>query len=566
MKCGSAVPARLIWVCGLNDGVFPRAETRPGFDLAWRRPTAWDRSARLEDGMAFLQALMEARETFVMSYVGQGVKDNRTIPPSVAVSQLLDYVGGRFEREKPTRGRGDAEEGGTMAIDGDRLQSIAVDRGGTDRDKPVGDRPSRGEVGAVLVKKHRLQGFSAEYFREGMGTGSYWEDVREAKSWDRANWHAARALASREEKKPKALEEWRSRGGLAGLDFEREARRTVELGVGTLAAFWGNPAQFILKRWEVAYPCGNGEEPVDQENLSLRLGPDVEMELAGREAEPDWKALARRLVEEGRYADVMWQSELLEELEEKLKEAWKGVRAPEKAPAEAAANAEYRALLELFGAAAEQEGESADAEVELEREGRRILLGASGMLVKRLGEKEVHGVISPGEHAPHKLVETWLEHLLLCASGREVVTAVVELPLGLGHGRVRRIAPVEREAARERLRGIVDMAYEEFRPLVPFWPEASMALAGLCPPKRLKKEGDAEYARRVEAERWKRARQAWRGTGWKGGNPPCGWAANRTLWGETMLDMHPDAEGVAEAFWGDFEWEKGVLGAGGGEE
>jgi exodeoxyribonuclease V gamma subunit len=87
-----SIPARVIVLLGMNDGAFPRQNRPPGFDLIAAAPRPGDRSQRDEDRYLFLEALLSARERFFISYVGQSSKDNSELPPSVLVSELLDYI------------------------------------------------------------------------------------------------------------------------------------------------------------------------------------------------------------------------------------------------------------------------------------------------------------------------------------------------------------------------------------------------------------------------------------------------------------------------------------------
>src|SRR5205814_1164059 len=55
-----------------------------------------DRSRRDDDRYMLLEALLGARERLIVTYVGRGVHDNRPIPPSVVVSELLDAIAQGF--------------------------------------------------------------------------------------------------------------------------------------------------------------------------------------------------------------------------------------------------------------------------------------------------------------------------------------------------------------------------------------------------------------------------------------------------------------------------------------
>jgi exodeoxyribonuclease V gamma subunit len=86
------VPARLVCLVGMNDGSFPRDERPPGFDLTARFPRRGDRVRRDEDRYAVLNAVIAARQTLYVSYTGRSVRDNKPLPPSPLVSELLDAV------------------------------------------------------------------------------------------------------------------------------------------------------------------------------------------------------------------------------------------------------------------------------------------------------------------------------------------------------------------------------------------------------------------------------------------------------------------------------------------
>ena len=85
-----SIPFRVVALIGMNDGAFPRQSRPPGFDLIARNPRRGDRSLRDEDRYLFLESILSARRCFYISYVGQSIKDNSEIPPSVLVSEFLD--------------------------------------------------------------------------------------------------------------------------------------------------------------------------------------------------------------------------------------------------------------------------------------------------------------------------------------------------------------------------------------------------------------------------------------------------------------------------------------------
>lgn len=86
------IPFQVVCMLGMSDGAFPRAGRTVGFDLMAQRPRPGDRSRRADDRYLFLEALLAARQRVIITYVGQSIQDNSDLPPSVAVSELLDVL------------------------------------------------------------------------------------------------------------------------------------------------------------------------------------------------------------------------------------------------------------------------------------------------------------------------------------------------------------------------------------------------------------------------------------------------------------------------------------------
>lgn len=87
-----SIPAEVICLVGMDGDRFPREDRTPGFDLISRNPRPGDRSRRNDDRYLFLEAILSARRCLYVSYVGKSIRDNADLPPSVLVSELLDYV------------------------------------------------------------------------------------------------------------------------------------------------------------------------------------------------------------------------------------------------------------------------------------------------------------------------------------------------------------------------------------------------------------------------------------------------------------------------------------------
>lgn len=92
-----SIPFRIICMIGMNDSLFPRISRQPGFSLLNGKRMRGDRSLREEDRYLFLEALISAGERLLITYTGQSNRDNSEIPPSVVVSELVDYIASGFK-------------------------------------------------------------------------------------------------------------------------------------------------------------------------------------------------------------------------------------------------------------------------------------------------------------------------------------------------------------------------------------------------------------------------------------------------------------------------------------
>ena len=91
---GAAVPAKFVWICGLNDGTFPKTERRASFDLVGRHPTLFDVTPRDKDSSALLKAALGARERLALSYIGRDVRSNEEMPAAVPLIDLIEWFKG----------------------------------------------------------------------------------------------------------------------------------------------------------------------------------------------------------------------------------------------------------------------------------------------------------------------------------------------------------------------------------------------------------------------------------------------------------------------------------------
>jgi exodeoxyribonuclease V gamma subunit len=179
-----SIPFKVICLLGMSDEAYPRRTKPLGFDLIAREPKSGDRSRRKDDRYLFLEALLSARQRLYISYVGQSVQDNSVRPPSVLVSELLDYVEQGF------------------------------------------DAPGK-KILDQVISRHPLQAFSPEYFRK-----------KKLFSYSEENFEAARRAADA----PVELGPFIS----AALPEPGKEEKKVELG--QLCGFFANPARFVINQ------------------------------------------------------------------------------------------------------------------------------------------------------------------------------------------------------------------------------------------------------------------------------------------------------------------------------
>ena len=92
-----SIPFKVIVLLGLNEGEFPKIDRAASFDLISRKLRAGDRSSRVDDRYQFLEILLSARQQLLITYLGQSINNNDTIPPSVVVSELLEVLDSQYQ-------------------------------------------------------------------------------------------------------------------------------------------------------------------------------------------------------------------------------------------------------------------------------------------------------------------------------------------------------------------------------------------------------------------------------------------------------------------------------------
>ena len=210
-----SIPFKVICLIGMNNDAFPREYQPLNFDLIAKYPKIGDRSRRNDDKYLFLESIISARNKLYISYVGQSIQDNSPIPPSVLVSELLDSIENSFK-----------------APGKDILERV--------------------------VTFHRLQPFSAAYFKGDSGLFSY--SVENMLACDSAG----------EKRVPRPF----ISQALPMSAEELQVWQTIDLD--SLCLFFSHPAKFFLQRrlgivLEDAVPLSDERENFDLDPLERYL-------------------------------------------------------------------------------------------------------------------------------------------------------------------------------------------------------------------------------------------------------------------------------------------------------
>ena len=224
-----SIPFPVVALLGMSDDAYPRPHRPVDFDRMATRFRRGDRARRHDDRYLFLETLLSARRYLYISYVGQSIRDNTPLPPSVLVGELLD----------------------------------AVDRGFY---RPDGGRPRE-----QLVTRHPLQAFSRRYFSGDDRLFSYARELIEASR-----------QAGRGEREPTPLL-------TTELPEPDPALRRVTLE--SLTGFFRNPARWLLRERLGIRPDEGEQELETREPFVLNglenhqlLGQMLELHRDGRPA------------------------------------------------------------------------------------------------------------------------------------------------------------------------------------------------------------------------------------------------------------------------------------------
>ncbi len=120
------LPCRVLAILGLQDGAFPRASSRPAWDLLVHRSERWDGDPRIQDRQWFLDSLLTPTDRFILCASNRSLRTPHDGPLSSCVEELLRVAA---DTVLPAEGREGLEQ--------------------------------------QIVVRHRIQPFAAEYFAEG---------------------------------------------------------------------------------------------------------------------------------------------------------------------------------------------------------------------------------------------------------------------------------------------------------------------------------------------------------------------------------------------------------------
>lgn len=87
-----SIPFKIVCLIGLCDGVFPKNDIHDTFDLMGTDFRPGDRSPRADDRYQFMEALLAARSHLYLSYIGQSIRTNEVILPSVVITEFLEVL------------------------------------------------------------------------------------------------------------------------------------------------------------------------------------------------------------------------------------------------------------------------------------------------------------------------------------------------------------------------------------------------------------------------------------------------------------------------------------------
>ena len=484
-------PRKLILLLGLNEGAFPRADLRPGFDLLALKPRYGDRSLRYEDRLAFLEAIMSARERLIITYTGRNIANNKEVPPSPAVTEFLHYL--------------------------NNTNSSAREK---DPEKKV----------PPLVKpiEHKLHGFNPVYYitKEGNKLVSY----------SRSNHAAACVIKGKKDKTRDITQhpssEANANGSSASAPTAPEEKSTIELK--TLQAFFANPARhFFNTVLQIRLPDPSRDTLFDSELFDGDTLDDY--------------TLNKLMIEDILNASGDANQAILAPADDYYDRLREQALIPLGTFGLGATRKRLDGLLDFLNNQAVTDGP-----LNLYQSLRAAAQAVETTLTVTLGNTEISASLPLMEHSAEGVkslvllrfryagikakdrINAWLAHLVGHAAGERFKTVIA----GKDKGKLKTesIQPIEKTEAETILAAILTQYRNGGKALIPFAPETSYAYT-----EQIVKDGDIDTA-------FEKAEAKWCGFGFTEIRDNYLLAA----WKEDGPMEHPDFAMQAGTFWGKF--------------
>ena len=493
LRAGIPSPRRLVWICGLNDGAFPRNVRRPACDLLGAHPAPLDPSPRDDDALALLEAVCSARETLVLSHVGVDARTGEEIPPAPLAGALLDYVGARF--------------------------AVADGRA------------------PVETFRHPLQGFSPRYFTRAADGKAALPPSRSG-----ANRDAARAIA----KRAADGTEGRRAEPFAFLGEERESVGLVEL-----AEAFASPCRKVLRTF--AWMTDPERDAVDS-NDALETAVDATGLSFIREL-PEEKArrLGQAAVETGQSPNPETAAETIRNAWESADRKHFRERP---LTADVCKVPPVPGEDNILGMKEDAETVPISAEVVVAGRPLRVegSLAAARRRTVDGGEGWFRVVVTRHIGKPWQMAEDWIRHLAANASGLRMTTVTASGTATLAKGKystskeeIQVLPPMERDAAAARLGAIAGLLCRPFPGAVPFHAAVSYELAGKGKGAVTASMGEAERRAVVR----KNLLEAWFGYNEARAEEKLLWPESPAVLADEWIDAFADAAGT---FWEGFPY------------
>lgn len=404
-----SIPFKEVCLLGMNDGMYPRASQPAGFDLMAAHPQIGDRSRRNDDRYLFLEAILSAQDRLYLSYVDRKIQDNTEKVPSVLVSELVEYI----------------------------QKSYCLD---SDYDKS----PELAEqlIISNIFKQHSLSPFSPEAF-----IGSHQSFAVE--------WVPASISSNIKKERPQDV--FLSKPLENILLAESANDNMTNLDVSELLRFWSLPVKhFFTRRLKVNFDIkaglSNDEEmfdlnakdafPVKRQWLELLLEYAVDGFISEEDATSVFKDITRRFKLEGALPHGGFGESSL-----------KDIRNDVEILADMVAKRTNHEELEQF------------IDVDIEIQGGTCKL--SGWARRVYEEGSVY--YRAGSLRSQDILQAWIQHLGLCASGFEKPTYILCMNQQV------MLKPVLDEIAKVHLYNLVAGYHDGMCAPLPFLPRCSKA-------------------------------------------------------------------------------------------